>query len=203
MREIAATGLPLVLFSRHVEAGIDSVGPDNFGGMRLAMEHLIELGHRRIALVGANERNSTGTERLAGYLKALTVARLPANRSLVKFCAPSRDEGFRAVQELMQLAAPPTAIACFNDVLAFGVMLGLRDLKMVPGQDVSVIGFDDIAEAGLWRPRLTTIAIPRRELAVEAGDLLNSRIANKSSASAGRTLVQTKLIVRETTSKAP
>jgi len=202
LREVAASGTPLVLFSRHVDAGVDSIGPDNFGGMRLAMEHLIELGHRRIAMVGANERNSTGTERLEGYLKALSVARLPSARALIKHCAPTRDEGFRAAQELMRSSSPPTAIVCFNDVLAFGVMLGLRDMKLRPGKDVSVTGFDDIAEAGLWRPRLTTVAIPRAELAVEASSRLIARIENTSAGASGRTLIQTKLIVRETTGKA-
>ena len=199
LREVSATGIPVVLFSRHVEADIDSVGADNFGGMRLAMEHLIALGHRRIALVGANNRTSTGSDRLEGYLKALVVARLPVDEALIKYCNPTRDAGFRAVSELMQGSNPPTAVVCFNDVLAFGVMLGLRALDIRIGAQVSVIGFDGIAEAALWRPRLTTVAIPRLELAVETGSRLLRRIS-RTEEPVSRTLLPAELVIRETTS---
>lgn len=200
LREVSATGIPLVLFSRYIDAGIDAVGADNIGGMRLAMEHLIELGHRRIALVGANQRNSTGSDRLDGYLKALAVARLPVDEALLKYCPPTRDHGFQAIHELMQLDDPPTAVACFNDVLAFGVMLGLRALDISIGEQVSVVGFDDIAEAALWRPRLTTVAVPRHDLAVETSNILVRRIGSNSAGPIVRTLLQPQLLIRETTS---
>lgn len=200
LREVSATGIPLVLFSRHVEAGIDSVGADNFGGMRLAMEHLIELGHRRIAFVGANQRTSTGADRLEGYLKALSVARMSPDPALITYCPPTRDDGFRAVHALMGMSQPPTAVVCFNDVLAFGVMLGLRALGIKIGKQVSVIGFDDIAEAALWRPGLTTVAIPRHELATETSNILARRISGDPLEKGMRTLLQPNLVIRETTS---
>ena len=203
LRQLGATGMPLVLFSRHIDAGVDNVGADNVGGMRLAMEHLVELGHRRIAMVGANQRTSTGIERLEGYLKAVKVARLPQDERLIKYSLPSRDAGFKAARELMELADRPTAIVCFNDVLAFGVMLGLRSLGLAPGTDVSVIGFDDVAEASLWRPTLTSIQVPLAVLAEEASQLLLSRIGQALPSSATRVLLPVTIAVRETTGRAP
>lgn len=199
LRKASDAGVPLVLLSRFVDAGIDSVGPDNFGGVRLAMEHLIERGHQRIAMVGANERTSTGIERLEGYRKALKVARLDVDESLIKRCVPTRDAGFAAAIELMALRDRPTAIVCFNDILAFGVMLGLRSLRLTPGEDISVIGFDDIAEAALWRPALTTIAIPRDALAEEACHLLLSSLGRERTTPAARILLPTSIALRDTT----
>ena len=202
LRELNATGIPLVLFSRYIDAGIDAVGADNTGGMRLAMEHLIELGHRRIAFVGANRRNSTGSDRLDGYIKALEVARLKVDDALMKYCPPTREHGFRAIHELMQISEPPTAIACFNDVLAFGVMLGLRALNIKIGEQVSVIGFDNIAEADLWRPRLTTVDVPRHALAVETSKILVQKIGKGDTGPTIRTLLKPELRIRETTGPA-
>jgi LacI family transcriptional regulator len=200
---VRQTGKPLILLSRFIDAGLDCVGPDNAGGMRLAMEHLIAGGHTRIALVGANERNSTGSERLEGYCRGLAAARLAIVPELIVRGPPTRDEGFRAAVGLMALAEPPTAIACFNDVLAFGVMLGLRSLGLAPGAHVSVIGFDDVAEAALWRPALTTVAIPREALAEEASRRLLARIGLEREAPPARILLPASLVVRATTARVP
>lgn len=203
LRQLGETGMPVALFSRYIDSGVDSVSPDNVGGMRLAMEHLVELGHRRIAMVGANERNSTGIDRLAGYLKAVKVARLPEDERLIKYALPSREAGFKAARELMELADKPTAIVCFNDVLAFGVMLGLRSLGLSPGREVSVIGFDDIAESSLWLPALTSIKVSVAALAEEASQLLLTRVSQAHPSSASRILLPVSLAVRETTGRAP
>lgn len=203
LHRLSDAGMPVVLFSRSVDTGVDSVIPDNVGGMRLAMEHLVELGHRRVAMVGANQRNSTGTGRLEGYLKALKVARLPEDRRLIKYSLPSRDAGFKAARELMELTERPTAIVCFNDVLAFGVMLGLRSLGLSPGADISVVGFDDIAETSLWQPALTSIKVPIGALAEEASQLLLTRVGQPKPASAARILLPVSIAIRETTGPAP
>jgi LacI family transcriptional regulator len=102
------------------------------------------------------------------------------------------------VLKLLDLPEPPTAVVCFNDVVAFVAMLGLRSRNLEPGRDFSVIGFDHIAEATLWRPALTTIAISRPSVGKEAAQLLLRRISNMDTPFE-TILVPTELVVRDTT----
>lgn len=178
VRQVQGWGMPLVLFSRNLpELAIDYAGSDNQEGMRKATEHLLGLGHRRIAMIGANSRISTGWERLAGYLQALEEAGLEPDPALILEGPPSRDFGLAALLQLLDSDTPPTAAVCFNDVLAFGVMLGLKRLGLEAGADFSVVGFDDISEATLWRPALTSPGFSREKLGRAAVSLLLRRLA--------------------------
>ena len=90
-------------------------------------------------------------------------------------CAATREQGFLAAQRLFKSAKPPTGIVCFNDLLAFGVMLGLRSIGVEPGLDCSVVGADDVAEAALWKPGLTTVAMHSHRIGQNAGSLFHKR----------------------------
>jgi LacI family transcriptional regulator len=191
--------LPCVLVSRTVPgAKVDCVSPDNRGGMIKAMRHLIELGHTRIGMIGSNENISTGRERFEGYRQALAEHGIPLEPRLILSGAATRDVGMPQVLKLLDLHEPPTAVVCFNDVVAFGAMLGLRSRNLEPGKDFSVIGFDDIAEATLWRPALTTVAISRPSVGKEAAQLLLRRISNVETPFE-TILVPPDLVVRDTT----
>jgi LacI family transcriptional regulator len=125
--------------------------------MEMATEHLLALGHRRIALIGGSPAISTGRERLAGYLKAHEARGLPVDRALILACDTNRRGGMAAIQQALALESPPTAAACFADIIAFGVMLELSRQGLEPGRDFSVIGFDDVIEAACGSPPLTTV----------------------------------------------
>jgi len=170
--------LPVVMVSRYV-SGVetDYAGSDNRLGSVLATRHLIELGHRRIAYVGVNRRTTTGRDRVAGYRQVLRDAALAVPPAFLVECDASREAGFAAIQALIRLPDPPTAVVCFNDLLAFGVMLGLRHLGQEPGRDCSVVGGDDVAEAALWLPPLTTVAVDTQALGRAAGRILVERLA--------------------------
>ena len=158
-------GVPLVL--------IDPVGPaprtalcvsaTNWRGGVQATEHLIELGHRRIASVGIPEHSMPGTERLAGYRSALEAAGIDLDPTLV---VPGRfrfDDGL-AAGHLFDSPAPPTAIVAANDMVACGLLEAARMRNMsVPG-DLSVVGFDDTAMASVTAPPLTTIHQPLNQM---------------------------------------
>jgi LacI family transcriptional regulator len=190
--------MPCVLVSRWV-AGVelDYAGSDHRRGTALATEHLIGLGHRRIAMLGGNERVSTGIERRQGYRDALAARGLPIDASLVIPGAPTRENGAAWINQLLALPEPPTAAVCFNDVIAFGVMLGLRQLGREPGRDFAVIGNDDIAEAALWRPALTTVAVAYSAIGEAAARLLLERIAEPQRP-AQRIVLEPALVVRDT-----
>ncbi len=188
--------LPVVQISRFVpDVEVDYVGADNERGVRDAVEHLIGLGHQRIAFIGANPAMSTGREREAGWRQALTAAGLAADPDLVIACPATRDDGMNAVLRLLGRPDPPTAAVCFNDILAFGVMLGLRYTDLEPGRDFSVVGCDGIAETALWRPALTTIAIPNQDIGATAANLLMRRVEAPDHPDE-RILMEPRLVIR-------
>jgi LacI family transcriptional regulator len=181
LRRLIDFGMPCVLISRNVPgSGLDYAGNDHRLGLFLSTEHLVSLGHRRIALIGANELISTGVERRQGYEQALAARGIPVDRDLILEGPPTRSFGAEAVKKLVALGNPPTASVCFNDVIAFGVMLGLRQLGLEPGQDFGVAGCDDIAEAALWTPALTTVAVDTLGMGEAAARLVLERSADFS-----------------------
>lgn len=191
--------MPFVCVSRSIPgADVDLVQANHRSGMMSAMNHLLGLGHRRIAIVSTNERISTGRQRYAGYRTALSQAGIPLEPRLVRAGAPTRDAGMAHMLALLDMPEPPTAVVCFNDIVAFGVMLGLKVRGLTAGKDVSVIGFDDIAEATLWRPALTTVAVARQEVARASVDLLLKRIEAPETP-AQTVLLPATLVVRDTT----
>jgi LacI family transcriptional regulator len=203
VERLLAWKIPVVMVSRHV-LGIstDFSGSDNQLGVKLATRHLIGLGHRKIAYIGSNRRTTTGRERLLGYRAAMREADITLSDELIVECNDSRVEGFHATRRLFQLEEPPTGIVCFNDLLAFGVMLGLRDMGLVPGEDCSVIGHDDVIEAALWNPPLTTVAVDADGIGRAAGRLLRDRIEGLSGPPE-RLILGSRLVVRSTCSYPP
>lgn len=170
--------LPYVLIARYLQAGeADYAGADNCRGAALGAEHLIAHGHRRIAFVGGAETSSARHERIEGYRQALERHELCAEPALTPACVPTRDGGYEAIRGLLALAEPPTAALCYNDVVAFGVMLGIQSAGQTPGEDFAVVGFDGIAEAAQWHPGLTTLSLAPRDLGGAAAQLLLERIA--------------------------
>jgi LacI family transcriptional regulator len=195
--------VPVVMVSRYIRGvTADYAGSDNRLAAALATHHLIGLGHRRIAFVGVNKRTTTGQDRVAGYGKALRAAALPMSPELLVECEAFREAGFAAVQSLMRLACRPTAVVCFNDLLAFGVMLGLRHLGLEAGRDCSVVGIDDVVEAALWMPPLTTVAIDVTGIGRAAGRVLLQRIAAPNAA-VQRVVLPPRLVVRSSCGPVP
>jgi len=178
LARLDAWHLPYVLVVRYVEgARADFVAADNVGGAQLAVDHLIAHGHRRIGFVGGPAHSSARHDRLLGFRRALRRHDLVADDALAPTSSTTRHDGERAMRTLLDLPEPPTAVVCYNDVVAFGAMLALRARGLEPGRDVAVVGFDDIAEAALWHPPLTTVGVAPRRIGEEAARLLLDRIA--------------------------
>ena len=180
INQVMAWGIPVVQVSRYVPgAQADYVGIDNRLATATATAHLLSLGHERLAYLGSNKLISTGRDRLAGFRAAMKRFGAPIREDWIVECSATRADGFRAIAGLRDGREAPSGIVCFNDDLAFGAMLGLRALGLEPGQDCSVIGLDDVAEAALWQPALTTIAVNREEMGQVAGRLFLDRIADR------------------------
>lgn len=189
--------LPFVLFTRYLpEVETDYVGADNLTGMELITEHLIGLGHKHIAFIGGRVDSSARRDRLQGYRNALAGYGLAEEPMLQARGLNSREVGYNAIQNLLKQTNRPTAVVCYNDIVAFGALLGAQSLGLEPGKDIAITGFDDIAEAALWRPTLTTIAVGPRRIGEAAAALLLERIANPDQPPR-QVIVPPKLVVRE------
>lgn len=189
--------LPAVITMRRlIGSPLPYIGPDNKKGERSAVEHLLKLGHRRIAFLGGDAEMTTQQERVAGWREALGHWGLAVDETLV-FEAPPTSEGGRiAVARALDLTPAPTAFACYNDIVAMGATreLGLRGL--VVGRDVAVVGFDDIAAADYNSPPLTTVSADTRDLGARCAESLLDLIRGEDPAGlsyAGNT----RLVVRE------
>ena len=178
LAQLRLWNLPFVLIARNIAGSeADYVGADNVSGAEQAVTHLIAHGHRRIAFAGGPATSSARRERLLGYQNALAQHDLPLDEALSLTSPVTREGGFEALRTLLALPEPPTAALCYNDVVAFGAMHGLQAEGRTPGDDFAIIGFDDIADAALVRPALSTVAIPPQKIGEEAVQLLLDRIA--------------------------
>jgi LacI family transcriptional regulator len=185
---------PVVQALRHVSMQGDYASADYDIGMDRATEHLIRLGHQRIAFVGGEHMHSAYRERRDGFVAGMR--RHGLSPDLI-FKAPlSRQAGIEAVPRLLEQEEPATAAICFNDVVAFGMLLGLSDRGLKAGVDLAVVGFDDLVEAELSRPPLTTIATMPNQIGQDAARLLLRRIANPDGPPE-RVILPARLVVRE------
>lgn len=196
---LVATGVPIVQLSREIEGlDLDFVGSDDRHGTRLAMDHLVALGHRRIAFICASDQISTGRNRYGGYCETLERLGLPYDPALVYRDYGTRENGLKGIQQVLRSDDPPTAAVCMNDLAAFGAMLGLRHLGLEAGRDFSLIGCDDVREAAQWYPALTTVKNFQDEMGRKAAEFLIRRIAEPQAPIATLRLTP-ELVLRGTT----
>ncbi len=190
---------PLVLLTPYyADLPADCVGMDDENGTARAVNHLIQQGHRRIAFVGGFDTDLTRQRRLESYRHTLLRHDIALDPALCVASPVSRRGGYDAMRQLLNLPAPPTAAYCYSDVIAFGVMLGLRASGMEAGVDLALIGFDDVPEASLWHPSLTTVSNDPRGLGVNAAQLMLRRILTPD-APINRVIMPSRLILRDST----
>jgi LacI family transcriptional regulator len=197
LKQVIATGIPVVVVVRSVTgAKTSSVFSDNRHGAVEAVDHLVALGHRRIAFLGGFHDTGVFAERCAGYREALAKAGLDFDYDLIISSAPSRAGGVAAVERALMMPAPPTAALCMNDAVAFGVCDGLRARRVEPGSDFAVVGFDDVIEARTGVPALTTVSVDPQGMGRKAAQLLLKQI-NSGEIDAEAIVSPVRLVVRE------
>ena len=194
-------GLPLVQALRSVsDTSGDYAGSDYLGGMKQAVRHLNALGHTRIAFLTGGSAHSAYAERLAGF-KAGT-AELGLRDDMVLSISLNQQDAIDAARTILDMPARPTAAICFNDVVGLGLSSGLYDLGIEVGRDFSVIGFDNVPEANLVRPKLTSVATHPASIGETAAQLLLDRLDSPNRA-ARRIINLTELIVRQSCGPPP
>lgn len=195
-------GVPLVVVDpiNRPPDGVVTVGATNFRGGRDAVDHLIGLGHRHIAYVGARLDSTPGSERLAGYLDALRHADLPVDRSLILPGRFTSDDG-RAAARLLERENPPTAIFAASDAVAFGLYDACHEQGIHIPEDVSIVGFDDALGGELVWPHLTTVRQPLMEMGRHAVRICITAVQTEGRGTPPIELT-TSLVIRDSTGPA-
>ncbi|MFZ6768501.1 LacI family DNA-binding transcriptional regulator [Undibacterium sp. Di26W] len=162
-------GFPCVLVNFDArQMNMPIVVAENRNGARMAVEHLLGLGHRRIGFVAGTAGTGQSAEREKGYVDAMLAAGLSVDPALIVQGQFMQSGGYSATETLLSLAVPPTAIFCANDEMAFGAIDAISSKGLKVPDDVSVIGFDDIPTASYVFPTLTTMRQPFIEMANRA-----------------------------------
>jgi LacI family transcriptional regulator len=173
---LAEQTTPVVLLDRFLPLEVDQVGTENEEPAAQLVEHLAELGHRRIGLVAGLEGLSTTDERIAGYRKGLRQSDLAFDPALLAHGASQHGPARAATNRLLEVDDPPTALLSANSAMTIGVMHALRERGVEVPDDIALVAFDDFEWSDLFRPRLTVIAQPTRVIGARAVQLLLARL---------------------------
>jgi LacI family transcriptional regulator len=190
-------GVPFVLIDRAIEGvECDLVQGDSVGGARRLVEHLVALGHRRIALLGGEVEISTSRDRALGFRQGMAAAGLPADPALI---IPSKFEitgGQQAAEQMLALPELPSAIVAMNNMVAVGIVLALRERGLSIPEDIALVCFDDIQYASLLYPFLTAMVQPAETFGTIAAQLLIERIDGRATERRRQVVLSPDLVVR-------
>lgn len=194
-RELAAAvanGLPVVVFDRRMtDCDVDTVVGDGFAGARRAVNHLIDLGHCRIAIVSGPLRLSSARDRYNGYLEAMSSRGIVVDPALTRFGDYRLESGYDLASGLLSAPSPATALFVANNQMTIGALNAIHDAGRRIPEDIAVVGFDDFDWAVSLNPPLTTVAQSTFDIGVNAATLLLARIADDG--------LPTRTVVLETT----
>lgn len=191
--------IPFVAFGRsHVAVEHSWVDVDGQTGVRLGVEHLVEFGHRRVAFLGWSADSGNGEDRLSGWRAGCEGAGLPHDDRLIGRSGNKIAEARAAIKVLMRGRQKPTAVVCASDTLAIGAYQGLRDLGLRPGEDISVIGYDDSPAAVIVEPPLTSVRQPVDDIGRAVFAELHRRLSGEPAA---QHLYAPRLVVRDSSCK--
>jgi DNA-binding LacI/PurR family transcriptional regulator len=193
---------PFVLFGQADKSdGIHWVDVDGSSGVEMSVDHLAALNHERIAYLAPPAEQQLAQRRWEGFEAGMHKHGLRIDPELIVEGDFSEFSGYRCARLLLDRPAPPTAILCSNDRMAFGVIRAVQELGLTVGQDVSVVGFDDVAMARHSHPPLTTVYQPVREIGQLLFQLLQALIDGTSTERLSGQLIKPVLRVRESTGR--
>ncbi|WP_299630583.1 LacI family DNA-binding transcriptional regulator [uncultured Roseobacter sp.] len=194
---LRAHSIPVVTFLRRTEmGGFDHVGIRNAEATACATQHLVDRGHRHIAYLGGDIMTSVRRERIDGYTTALATANL--GPPIIWDCQDNKLAGLMAMQALRLAHPDVTGVVCNGDTVALGACLALQRDGLVPGEALSIVGFDDIQDAAVATPPLTTMAVSPYELGRRLARVLLERI-REPNAPVTTSEISAELVVRSTT----
>jgi LacI family transcriptional regulator len=203
LEQLVARGTHVVVLDRRVpDSLVDSVRGDSVGGAHDLVAHLVELGHRRIAVVTGERHHSTASDRVAGYLRALEEAGL-TDQAEIHWRHYTQLDGDLATRDILARPDRATAIFAANNFLAIGVMRTLLAEGLRVPEDISVVAFDDLPETLTYDPFLTVAAQPAYEMGARATELLLARLAGAGPEGTQEIVLPIRIIVRRSSAGPP
>ena len=197
LRLLRAHRIPVVVLDRRVRSpGVDEVRSDSEAGAYELVHHLVEFGHRRIAMLSGRRTVSTSVDRVAGYQRGLAEVGVELDSRLVLYGGYDAEAGFRMAQQVLTLTPPPTAMFAANNFIAFGAMRALREAGLRVPDDLSVVAFDDLPDDWVMEPFMTVVVQPAYEIGRQAAALLLERLAGAPVGPSRAVVLPGKLIVR-------
>jgi DNA-binding LacI/PurR family transcriptional regulator len=202
--QLHSYGIPIVAINNQAEEDYHySIYHDDVDGGRLICEHMLGLGHRKIAYLGDASSGRTTKERLAGILQAMQQADVPVQTAYIhQVAGSSAEQGYAAADYYLNLTSRPTAVICYNDMMAVGLLKGLRQAGVRVPEDISVSGFDNILVSGYAQPPLTTIDQPKRFLGAQAVRMMLELLPSGDGSARGKEKIirlKGKLLIRQST----
>lgn len=196
LRLLEQDGFPIVLIGQLPGANLYSVDVDNYASAEMAVAHLVQLGHTRIACItNAAASYTAAQDRLRGYQSALTAAGLDYDPGLVRYGDFTVDSGYQQMKNLLESGAHFTAAFVASDTLVLGAKAALAEHGLRVPQDVALVGFDDLPFAQYMSPPLTTVHLPAVELARQACDMLICLLQGERPC-CQQTILETHLVIR-------
>ncbi len=199
--ELEKTDIPIVALSqRFKKYPVDYVLNDSYYGAFIATEHLIKLGHTRIAHIAGMDMQVSTQERLRGYQSALANAGIERDPRLFRSSDSTIESGYYLAKDLLQSVDNLTAIFAYNDLVALGAFRAIREAKLAVPADISLVGYDDIVFAEFFETPLTTVHQPMVEIGRKAAEILFERIQAGNEYQAQQIVLKPRLTIRSSTS---
>lgn len=176
-----AQGVPVVLIDRGANADVDQIYAESEDPTATLVDHLVECGHRRIAMISGKPGLGTTEERVRGFVKGLERHGIDPDPRLVVEGGSTEEGGQAAFDRVLAMPEPPTALVVGNNLMTLGVLRGARDAGVAVPGDLALVGFDDFPWADLFRPGLTVVAQPTRAMGEQAATLVLSRLADPAA----------------------
>ena len=197
-------GVPVVVIDRRVPAAsVDVVRGDSERGAYSLVKLLIELGHKRIAVLSGPEGVSTAADRVAGYRRAMAEAGLCCDGTLIRHDAFSQASGYRMAQQMLQLSPRPTALFAANNFIAIGAYKAVQDAAVRIPDDMTVVTFDEIPVSFVLDPFLTVAAQPAYDMGKQATELLLERLSGEATDGYREIVLPIEIIVRRSSGPPP
>ncbi len=194
--ELEKAGMALVAVSRGLSRlRIDQVTVANREGALAATSHLIQLGHKRIAIINGPLVFTTARDRQAGYEDALCDSGITVDENLVVNCPFKQSAGYSAMRQLLELANPPSAVFAGSNLLTLGALQAIHERHLAIPDEIAIVGFDEMPWAMSLRPPLTTVAQPAFEIGRTAAELLLARV-REPALPRRQVVLETRLVVR-------
>ena len=193
---------PFVVLEDLAGLRVNSVSMDNVKASQMALRYLIESGHQRIVYLAGPTYTQCTRDRIQGVEPAFSPSNLVYSEAVIVPAGARSEDGYRATVQLFRDRSAeerPTAVACFNDLVAMGVLRALAELGLSVPEDVSVVGFDDIQEAAYLPVPLTTVRVPKLEMGRRAAELLLRQLDASEAMLAERVVLETDLVLRGST----